>query len=315
MAGPLHSDMQAMLDRRATLGLPGFADGTPEDARRSFAQSQAALPPNRGAAVDLIEDFTVAGPHGPVPVRRYVAREKAVTGLILYLHGGGWVFGTLDGFDPVCRELAHVSGAEVVSVDYRLAPEHRFPVPLDDAWAVLNTLGVGRRPLAVMGDSAGGNLAAALALRARDESGPQIDLQVLLYPVISPALDSGSVQQFGRGDYLVSRADLAWFWDHYASPSDRANAYAAPLNACSLTGLPEAIVVLAGCDPLHDEGIAYAEAMKDAGVPVTVRDNADVAHGFFTLVGLLDRADTEVAAVGALIADHFVNRPIPRSSA
>lgn len=315
MAGPLHPDMQAMLDRRAALNLPGFADGTPDDARRSFAQSQVALPPNRGAAVEHVEDFTITGPHGPVPLRRYIARAGSATGLILYLHGGGWVFGTLDGFDPVCRELADVTGAEVVSVDYRLAPEHRFPVALDDAWAVLKALGESRRPLAVMGDSAGGNLAAALALRSRDENGPTIDLQVLLYPVISPVLDGGSVRQFGQGDYLVSRADLAWFWDHYALPEDRDNAYASPLTADTMARLPEAVVVLAGCDPLHDEGLAYAEAMKAAGVPVTMRDHADMAHGFFTLVGLLDRAGMEVAAVGTLIADRFANRPLPRSAA
>ncbi|MEP6784510.1 MAG: alpha/beta hydrolase [Sphingomonadales bacterium] len=304
MTGPLHPDMQAMLDRRAALDLPGFADGTPEDARRSFAQSQAALPPGRGATVALIEDFTVTGPHGPVLARRYVPRAGSVHGLILYMHGGGWVFGTLDGFDPVCRDLAHASGAEVISIDYRLAPEHRFPAPLDDAWAVLTALS-DRQPLAVMGDSAGGNLAAALALRARDAGGPHIDLQVLLYPVLSPTLDSDSVRQFGQGAHLISCDDLAWFWDHYVAAADRKNPYAAPLAAESLTGLPPAIVVLSGCDPLHDEGLAYAHAMEASGVTVTLRDHADMAHGFFTLTGLLDRADSEVPAVGALIAEHF----------
>ena len=136
-ARPATPDMQAMLDRRNALGLPGFAAGTPEDARQGFAQSQAALPPGRGPSVAVLEDFVIDGPDGPIPARRYIAQPDAAHGRILYFHGGGWVFGTLDGFDPVCRLLAHATGAEIVSVDYRLAPEHRFPAALDDAWAVL----------------------------------------------------------------------------------------------------------------------------------------------------------------------------------
>ncbi|MEP9360440.1 alpha/beta hydrolase [Sphingomonas sp. KR3-1] len=298
----LDPEMRAMLDRRNALGLPGFSAGTVDDVRRTFAVSQAALPRDRGARMARIEDFRIAGPHGPVPVRRYIPHGTP-HGQILYLHGGGWTFGTLDAFDPVCRQLAHASGTEVVSIDYRLAPEHPFPQPLDDSWAALEAL-AGPGPLAVTGDSAGGNLAAALAIRARDRGGPRIDLQVLLYPVLSPDFERPSYREFGRGDYLISAEDMRWFWDHYAPATDRAHPEAVPL-AAELAGLPEAILVLGGCDPLHDEGLAYAEALRAAGVPVTLREHPGMAHGFFTLVDLLSAANAEVAAVGRLVAEAF----------
>lgn len=301
--GPLDPEMQTILDRRNALNLPGFSSGSPADARRAFADGQAALPKDRGAPVRTMRDGTIDGPNGPIRVRHYIAGESA-HGRILYLHGGGWVFGTLDGFDPVCRQLAHESGAEVVSVDYRLAPEHAFPQPLDDAWAALEAY-AGDGPLAVMGDSAGGNLAAALALRARDRGGPRIDLQILLYPVLSPDFDRDSYDRFGKGDYLISAADMRWFWDHHVPQADRDHPEATPLAAASLDGLPEAIVVLAGCDPLHDEGLAYADALVAAGVRVTLHDHPGMAHGFFTLVDLLSTANAEVARVGRAISERF----------
>lgn len=298
----LHPDMRAMLDRRAALDLPGFAEGTPQAAREAFAAAQAALPPDRGAKVRSIRDAQVDGPAGPIAVRRYVPEGARPAGRIVYLHGGGWVFGTLDGFDPVCRELAAASGCEVLSVEYRLAPEYPFPAPLDDAMAALAALADPALPLIVAGDSAGGNLAAAAALRLRDEGGPPPALQLLIYPVLDPGLDSGSYARFGGGAYLISTADMRWFWDQYVPPAARADPYAAPSRATNLSGLPETILIVAGCDPLHDEGARYAERLLAAGVPVTLRDHPDMAHGFFTLVDLLEPANREVRAVGALIA-------------
>jgi len=296
----LDPEVRAILDRRKTLNLPGFSAGTPDDARRSFAESQAALPPGRGARSVTATDETIAGPNGDVPIRRY-RPERETHGRILYLHGGGWVFGTLDGFDPVCRQLVQDSGAEVVSVDYRLAPEHPFPQPLDDCWAALVAL-ADDAPLAVMGDSAGGNLAAALALRARDRGGPRIALQVLLYPVLSPDFERESYRQRGQGDYLISADDMRWFWDHHTTDADRAKPEAAPLAATDFSNLPDTIIVVGGYDPLHDEGVAYAEALWAAGGSVVLRDHPGMVHGFFTLVDLLDAANAEVAAVGSLIA-------------
>jgi len=305
--GALHPDMQAMLDRRAALNLPGFADGSVDDARRTFAESQAALPRDRGAPVASIEDGAVAGPRGPVPVRRYVPLRRTGEAVILYLHGGGWVFGTLDGFDPVCRQLANASGLEVVSVDYGLAPENPFPGPLDDAWAALLAVAGEGRPIVVMGDSAGGNLAAALALRARDRRGPVIALQVLLYPVLSPDFDRESYRLYGAGKHFITRADMMWFWDHYVDAAGRGQPEAAPLLAERHDGLPEAIVVLGECDPLHDEGLLYADTLERAGVGVVVRRHSGMAHGFFTLVDLLSAANAEVDAVGVLIGERMAS--------
>lgn len=299
----LDPELQAMLDRRSALNLPSFSAGTPDDARRSFAESQMALPPGRGARDVMATHETVAGPNGVVKIRRY--RPAGTThGRILYLHGGGWVFGTLDGFDPVCRQLVQDSGAEVISVDYRLAPEHPFPQPLDDCWAALLAVADGA-PLAVMGDSAGGNLAAALALRARDRGGPDIALQVLLYPVLSPLFERESYRRCGQGDYLISTDDMRWFWDHYVTEADRANPEAVPLAAADLSNLPDTIIVVGGYDPLHDEGVAYADALRAAGVRVVLRDHPGMAHGFFTLVDLLSASNAEVAAIGGLIADRL----------
>ncbi|MDB5673956.1 MAG: alpha/beta hydrolase [Sphingomonas bacterium] len=304
MAGPLHPELQALLDRRAALGLPGFATGTPCDARATFANAQAALPPDRGAAVAAMSDFTIDGPRGPIPARRYVPHGE-VTGRIVYFHGGGWVFGTLDGFDPICRELAASAGAEVLSVDYRLAPEFPYPAPLDDAFAAIIALAEPSVPLAVAGDSAGGNLAAAVALRARDEGGPSLRLQLLMYPVLDADFERDSYRRFGGGDYLISRADMAWFWDHHAPDVARDDSLLAPLRSTNLTGLPETIVVLAGCDPLHDEGLAYAEALRAAGVPVTVEDHGDMAHGFCTLIDLITPANDTVCRVGKMVGERL----------
>ena len=300
MAGPLHSEMQAMLDRRNALGLPGFSDGTVESAREGFVTSQSALPPGRGAPVRGMRDATIAGPRGPIPVRHYLP-HGASHGRMIYLHGGGWVFGTLDGFDPVCRELAAAAGVEVISVDYGLAPENRFPGPLDDGWAVLRALADPAVPLVIAGDSAGGNLAAALTLRSRDAGGPAIALQMLFYPVLQSDFSRSSYRQFGGGDYLISASDMAWFWDQHVAVDHRDDPLAAPLCAASLAGLPEAIIILAGCDPLHDEGAAYAGRLRADGVKVELRDHPDMAHGFATLIDLLTRANEEVRAVGSII--------------
>ena len=305
----LHPDIRAILARRASLALPPYSSGSPQQARAAFAASQAALPKGRGAIVATIVEEHVEVAGGKIAVRRYRPTHHP-RGLVVYLHGGGWVFGTLDAFDPVCREIAAASGAEVASVDYRLAPEHPFPVPLDDTWAALRQLAAEnpQRPLAVMGDSAGGNLAAALALRARDAGGPRIDLQILLYPITDHDMTRPSYAAYGDGDYLVGRADMAWYWQHYLNDSaKRGDPQASPLRAADLAGLPPAILVVAGCDPLRDEGVAYAEALRAAGVPAEVWLHEDMIHGFFTMVGLLATADREARAVGAEIGRRFAS--------
>ncbi len=296
----VHPEIAAVLARRAALNLPPYSAGTPQAARDAFAASQAALPKDRGAPVHaIVNEAIAAADGGAVTVRRYRPSAAETTARIVYLHGGGWVFGTLDAFDPVCRELAVAADAEVVSVDYRLAPEHAFPGPLDDAFAALSQVAAWDPdlPLAVMGDSAGGNLAAACALKARD-GGPRIDLQVLLYPITDHDFERPSYAKYGGGGFLLSRTDMEWYWRHYAAPERRADPLASPLRAPDLSGLPPALLVVAGCDPLRDEGLAYAEALKAAGVVTTTELHGDMTHGFFTMVGLLGPADEAARRIG-----------------
>jgi acetyl esterase len=300
----VHPDIAAILARRAALALPAYSAGTPQEARAAFAASQAALPGNRGAPVHAISDEAIEAPGGAIAVRTYRPTAAPAQARIVYLHGGGWVFGTLDAFDPICRQLAVAADAEVVSVDYRLAPEHPFPGPLEDAFAALGAIAARdpATPLAVMGDSAGGNLAAACALGARRHGGPRLDLQVLVYPITDHDFDRPSYARYGDGGYLLSRADMEWYWRCYApNAEDRRDPLASPLHAPDLAGLPPSIVVVAGCDPLRDEGVAYADALAAAGTPADLQVFDGMIHGFFTMVDLLDAANAAARSVGAQI--------------
>src|SRR6185312_790047 len=234
---------------------------TPEEARAGVEANTAIIP--AGPAMESVRDIVIPSQAGGLPARVYSPSAKA-PGVVIYYHGGGWVVGSLDGWDPAVRALAAASGCDVVSVDYRLAPEHAFPAAADDAYDALvwvasaSGLAAGR-PVVVAGDSAGGNLAAVSALRARDFGGPPIALQVLVYPVVDCDLDRRSYHEYGGDELILNRRDMVWFWDHYApDPATRANPYASPLRASSLSGLPPAYVVTAEHDPLRDEGFAYA---------------------------------------------------------
>jgi acetyl esterase len=305
----VHPQIAAILARRASLGLAPYSAGTPVEARQAFAASQAALPKDRGAKVHEVFDLQIPVSGSTITARRYRPTAEEPRARIVYFHGGGWVFGTLDGFDPVCRELAVAANAEVVSIDYRLAPEHPFPGPVEDAFAALRALAADGLPLAVMGDSAGANLAAACALLAGQERGPAIDLQVLVYPIVDHDFERPSYGEFGGGGFLLSRADMEWYWRHYAPDlADRTNSLASPLRAPDLSGLPPAMILVAGCDPLRDEGLAYAEALKAAGVDVELQVFPDMTHGFFTMVGMLDPADAAARDAGAAIGRRLGSR-------
>jgi acetyl esterase len=214
----------------------------------------------------------------------------------VFYHGGGWVIGDLEVADRPCRSLCAGAGCVVVSVDYRLAPEHRFPAAADDAYAAAQwvsahaaDLGADPARLAVGGDSAGGNLTAVVALMARDQGGPPIAFQLLIYPVAGCDLDTVSYRDNAEG-YLLTRAAMEWFWGHYIpDEAARRHPYASPLSAENLAGLPPAFVVTAEYDPLRDEGEAYAERLRRAGVPVTLKRYAGMIHGFFQLAGVLDQ--------------------------
>ena len=268
--------------------------GFPPVHTMTGAQARALIrsrfvPAAQPEPVAEVRDETVPGPGGYIPVRIYRPDRPGVLPILVYAHGGGFVFCDLDSHDGLCRDFANRLGAVVISVGYRLAPENPWPAAAYDftaatQWAHDNALAIGgdARRVAVGGDSAGGNLAAVTALMARDNAGPPIAAQLLIYPVIAADFDNESYRLFGRGFYNPKPA-LKWYWDQYVpAPDDREHPYASPLRA-DLAGLPPAIVVAAGHDPLRDECLAYADALEAAGV-FTVRCLFDGGiHGFMTM--------------------------------
>jgi acetyl esterase len=255
------------------------------EARRILRESP--IPRPEPPAVAGVEDRIVAG---SIPARMYwpLGGGASPAPLVVFLHGGGWVLCDLDTHDIPCRNLANATGSVVVSVDYRLAPEHRFPAAIDDAYAALawahehaGELGADPARLAVAGDSAGGNLAAAVALAARDRGGPALRYQLLIYPVLDHDFDRPSYQENAVGNFLTA-VHMQWYWDQYVPDVDaRDNPLASPMRAPELRGLPPAYVITAECDVLRDEGNAYAARLRDAGVPVTLSCAPGMFHGFF----------------------------------
>jgi acetyl esterase len=232
--------------------------------------------------------------------------------VIAYFHGGGFVLGNLDTHDRLSRRLCRASQALVVTVDYRLAPEHRFPAALDDCMAVTHWLGDNaadlrgdRDRIALAGDSAGGNLAAAVALASRADDGPSLAAQALVYPVIDAACATPSFVQNADG-YLLTASVMRWFWDQYLGPDgDPDNGYASVLRAPDLAGLPPTLVITAEFDPLRDEGEAYAEHLRNAGNDVTMHRYDGMIHGFLGMDAVVDDADTAMAEVGAFLRAHL----------
>ena len=246
--------------------------------------------------MERVEEHTVPTPDGQVPIRVLVPTPQPL-GVVVYYHGGGWVAGSIDESDTMARKLAERTSCAFVLVEYRLAPEHPYPAAVDDSYAALEWVGNHRgdiaghdAPLMVAGDSAGGNLAAVTALRARDRGGPDIALQVLIYPVTDADFSRPSYDDSGAGPYsdqLLAREDMAWYWDHYLpDPSRRADPDASPLRAADFSGLPPAVILTAEHDVLRDEGEAYAEALQAAGVPVEFKRYPGQMHGFFTTLAL-----------------------------
>jgi acetyl esterase len=300
--------VQAVLELVAKAGRPAYNTLSPKDARQLFRETRPAstpAPPQIGAVENLLAD--------PVPLRVYRplgAAAGAPLPTLLYFHGGGWVIGDLDTHDVLCRQLTAEAGMMVVSVDYRLAPEAKFPAAVDDAWAatrwiVANAarLGVDPQRIAVGGDSAGGNLAAVVALMARDAGAPRIAYQVLLYPVTDVGTETGSYRSFADG-YLLTRESMTWFFDHYLrSKADAADWRVSPLRAKSLKGVAPALIVTAGFDPLRDEGESYARALCDAGVRVDYICYGGMIHGFAPMGRLIDTGNRAVLHVAASLRE------------
>jgi acetyl esterase len=302
----VHPQVKTLLDGLAQAGGPALSEMTPVEAREMFKNLTAFDQPEE---VTRVDDRVVPGDGIDIPVRVYTPHD-AVGGdapLLVWLHGGGWVIGDLDTADATARALANRSGAVVVSVDYRLAPEHPFPAGLEDAlaaltWSVENAelLGVDASRVAVGGDSAGGNLAAALCQRVRDEFGPHIDFQLLAYPVVDCTLSHPSIDENAEG-YFLTKDAMVWFVGHYLADGDPKAPAASPLHADTLAGLPPALVITAQLDPLRDEGEAYAAALRDAGVSVeAVRYDGQI-HGFMGMAALLDDGKHALDLAGAAL--------------
>jgi acetyl esterase len=300
----VHPQAQQILDGKAASGAPPLWEQTPGEARAGVEANTAVIP--AGPDLESVRDVVIPSRPGGIRARLY-SPSPAAPGLVVYYHGGGWVVGSLDSWDSSVRTLAAASGCDVLSVDYRLAPEHVFPAAADDAYDALawaaSPSGLARgRPVVVAGDSAGGNLAAVAALRARDAGGPPVALQVLVYPVVDCDLDRRSYQEYDGDELILNRRDMVWFWDRYApDPAVRVSPDASPLRASSLAGLPPAYVVTAEHDPLRDEGFAYADRLRSARVPVEHRHFGSQIHAFFTFTGVLDDADKAVSEAAAAI--------------
>ena len=289
-------------------GRPAYNTLSPKEARQLFRETRPASTPTP-AEIGAVRDINAEGPGGPIPLRVYrPAGVPPGTALpvLVYYHGGGWVIGDLDTHDVQCRQITAEAGITVVAVDYRLAPEHKVPAAADDAWAATRwvvahagELGVDAGRLAVAGDSAGGNLAAVVALMARDARGPAIALQVLIYPVTDVGAESQSYGDFAEG-YMLTRDGMRWFTNHYLkSPAEAKDWRVSPLRAASLAKLPPALVITAGFDPLRDEGAAFARRLTEAGVQVDYVNYGGMIHGFMPMGRLIatgNRATSHVAA-------------------
>jgi acetyl esterase len=312
----LHPQIQRVLEITATLNLKPIEAMTPVEARvqmEEIARSRKAetLP------VARVENRTIPGPAGDIPVRIYWpnAAGTAASPLpaIVYYHGGGHVIGSLDSHDLVARNLCGGAEAVVVSVDYRMGPEHRFPAAVEDSmaaldWAHANAAGIGADPgrLGVHGDSAGANLAAVVALIARDQGAPKLRLQSLVYPVADFRMGSESYKTYATGCGILTAEAMMWFRGHYLRSLDDAKDWrASPLLAPSVAGVAPAIVIAAECDVLHDEGLAYAERLKAAGVPVERREYAGMIHAFFGMMPAVDDAMNAQRAVWAAFKQAF----------
>jgi acetyl esterase len=301
----LDPQMKALLDQMAAANLQPFHKLTPQEARAARRAPQGEPEP-----VAHVEDRTIPGPGGEIPVRIYVPKGNGPFGVLVYFHGGGWVVGNVDMTDQPCRMLTNAARCVTVSVDYRLAPEHKFPAGPEDCyaatkWAADNAPALNCDParIAVGGTSAGATLAAAVALMARDRGGPRVAYQLLVYPATTSALDTPSHREFAKDSYyILSRADMEWFWGHYlAGEADRTNPYACPAYAKTLRGVAPAFVITAEYDPLRDEGEAYAARLREEGVQVVLRRYDGVTHGFFGMPAQLDKAKAAIAEAGSAL--------------
>ena len=302
---PLDPQAIAVIRYLAQLAQPSLDQVPASEARRLYRETRAALRPT-APALPVVGDLNAEGTAGSIPLRLYRPSNGVLPALI-YFHGGGWVLGDLDTHDAVCRQIAAQAGVVVIAVDYRLAPEHPFPAAVDDcygatAWISANAvaLGVDNTRLAVGGDSAGGGLATVVTLMARS-GGPSLKYQILVYPVTDLRAQTESYSKYADG-YLLTRNMMRWFIAQYAPTQDDVRDWrASPLLAPSVDGVPPALVITAGLDPLRDEGEAYARRLEEAGVPVDYMCLGGMVHGFLTMGGKIDTANRTVSHIASAL--------------
>jgi acetyl esterase len=307
---------------RPVLEMPGMQLGAPPPGVTAAMVREAAkqmLPPIPPPPIQEVRDIEVKGPAGMLRVRLYYPSHAGNLPLVVFYHGGGFVLCDLDSHDMLCRSLANESGCAFASVEYRLSPEAKFPAPLEDCYAALvqlttraSELGFDAQRVAVAGDSAGGNLAAAVCLLARDRRGPAIQFQLLLYPCLDAGCAIASQHEFAKG-YMLTREVLQWFYECYvAQPADGANPLVSPLEATDLSGLPPASITTAECDPLRDEGELYGERLRAAGVNAITRRYDGMIHGFTQMALITEVANNNIADVArdlrAALVPHSANR-------
>ncbi|MEM9646699.1 MAG: alpha/beta hydrolase [Planctomycetota bacterium] len=299
---PLHPQAQAFVDSLAEQDAPSWQELGPVKAREGFRALGEVF--GSGPELPLVKDVVL---DGDISARLYKSSDLSDLPVVVFFHGGGWVLGDVESHDALCRRLASEAGIAVVSVDYDLAPENSFPGPMDQCYRATSfisangeSLGVDSARLMVAGDSAGGNLAGAVAIRARDESGPAIDSQILIYPVISPDFDTGSYLEFADGHGLT-RASMQWFWECYLAGAESLSKPLADLGRHDLAGLPPALVITCEYDVLRDEGESYADRLKSSQVEVQWSRYEGMLHGFIHFASLFDDSDRAIKEVAAYI--------------
>lgn len=307
---PLDKQVEAFMKLLAEAGGPALNEMPPTAAR----EASAALGQFGGVPepVASIVNRTVPGPLGEIPVRIYTPVGDGPFPILMYFHGGGWVIGSPDTVETTCTMLANRAGAIVISVDYRLAPEHKFPAAAEDCyaatlWAAENAREIGGDPerIAVSGDSAGGNLAAVISIMARETGAPKLTYQVLFYPVTDYSFETESYKQNGE-DYFLTTAMMKWFWGHYLNTDEDGRDWrASPLQVTDPSNLPPAFVVTAEFDPLRDEGEAYAQLLLRGGNTVTLKRYDGQIHAFVTILGVMDRGKQAIEDASALLRQAF----------
>ena len=312
---PLDPQIQAVLDAAKKANIAELWQLTPHDARAEYRRRTNRLKVD--VDIHRCEDRDIDGPGGRIPIRIYTPRDlkpDEKLPVLVWYHGGGYVIGDLDTHDSVCRALANEADCIVVAVDYRLAPEHKFPAAVDDCEAALKWVAKhaseihadGAR-IAVGGDSAGGNLATVVSILARDAGSPNIAFQLLIYPVTAPEPETKSHHAFAEG-YLLTRKTITWFFTHYIrSSKDTTDFRYAPLEADDLSSLPPALIIVAGYDPLRDEGVEYAEALIHAGNRVRLSNYEGMVHGFYLMGGMVDASRRAVSESAAMLREAFAS--------